>query len=155
MWRGSKGRASWPLMRPGAMARPRSSKCGKAWLCQEAQGFLAVTCFNAWETDFTNHPFLALSSELTRELESCIETTPIPGFNTFKRAGKKLLRVAIPAIPQLAGSLVPGGGTVVVDTVLSVLSAAVSDKADTNDYLETKEAIAAVSKKHWRSWRAG
>ena len=111
------------------------------WLRREEQGFPVVACFNAWETDFTNHPFLALSSELTKELEASVKTVPIPGFNTFKRAGKKLLRAAIPAIPQLTGSLIPGGGAA-VEAVLSVLSAAVSDKADTNDYLEAKEAIA-------------
>ena len=116
-------------------------KMWEAWLRREPQGFPVVACFNAWETDFTNHPFLALSSELTKELESCIKTAPLTGFNTFKRAGKKLLQVAIPAVPQLAGSLIPGGGTS-VEAVLSVLSAAVSGKADTNDYLETKEAIA-------------
>ena len=107
------------------------------WLRREAQGFPVVACFNAWETDFTNHPFLALSSELTKELESCIETAPSPVLETLKRAAKELLRVA----PQLAGSLVPGGG-VVVDAALSVVSAAVSDETDTNDYLEAKEAIA-------------
>lgn len=110
----------------------------EAWLRQEAQGFPVVACFNAWETDFTNHPFLVLSSELTQELETCTKTAPLPGFNTFKRAGKKLLQVA----PQLAGSLVPGGG-VFVDTALSVVSAAVSDETDTNDYLEVKAAIAS------------
>ena len=111
------------------------------WLRREEQGFPVVACFNAWETDFTNHPFLALSSELTKELETSVKTAPIPGFNTFKRAGKKLLRAAIPAIPQLAGSLIPGGGAA-VEAALSVLSATVFDKADTNDYLEAKEAIA-------------
>ena len=109
------------------------------WLRQQE---FPVVAFNAWETDFTNHPFLALSSELTKELESCIKTAPMPGFNTFKSAAKKLLRVAIPAIPQLAGSLLPGGGAA-VEAVLSVLSAAVSDETDTNDYQETKEAIAS------------
>ena len=88
------------------------------WLRNES---FPVVAFNAWETDFTNHPFLALSSELTKELESCIKTAPIPGFNTFKSAAIKLLRVAIPAIPQLAGSLLPGGG-VAVEAVLAVLS---------------------------------
>ena len=109
------------------------------WLRQQE---FPVVAFNAWETDFTNHPLLALSSELTKELESCIKTAPIPGFNTFKSAAIKLLRVAIPAIPQLAGSLLPGGG-VTVEAVLAVLSAAVSGKSDTNDYQEVKEAIAS------------
>ena len=120
-------------------------KMWEAWLRQEAQGFPVVACFNAWETDFTNHPFLALSSELTKELESSVKTAPIPGFNTFKRAGEKLLRAAIPAIPQLAGSLIPGGG-VAVEAVLSALSAAASEKADTNAYLDAKAAIASFKK---------
>ena len=109
------------------------------WLRNE--GF-PVVAFNAWETDFTNHPLLALSSELTKELESFTKTAPVPGFNTLKSAAIKLLRVAIPAIPQLAGSLLPGGG-VAVEAVLAVLSKAVSDEADTNDYQEVKEAIAS------------
>ena len=120
-------------------------KMWEAWLRQEAQGFPVVACFNAWETDFTNHPFLALSSELTKELESSVKTAPIPGFNTFRRAGEKLLRASIPAIPQLAEALIPGGG-VTVEAVLSVLSAAASEKADTNDYLEVKAAIASFKK---------
>ena len=108
------------------------------WLRREEQGFPIVACFNAWETDFANHPLLALSSELTKELEASDKTAPSPAFNTFKQAGRKLLRAAIPAIPQLAGSLIP----VVGSAVGAVLSEAVSDVADTNDYQEASEAIA-------------
>lgn len=114
----------------------------EAWLRQEGQGFPVVACFNAWETDFTHHPFLALSSELTKVLESCPKTASSSAFNAFKQAGVKLLRAAIPVIPQLAGSLVPGGG-VFVEAVLSALSAAASEKADTNAYLDAKAAIAS------------
>jgi len=39
----------------------------KSWLRQ--QGF-PVVAFNAWETDFTNYPFLALGAALTQELDS-------------------------------------------------------------------------------------
>ena len=109
----------------------------EAWLRQEAQGFPVVACFNAWETDFTNHPFLALSSELTKVLESCTKTAENPVLNTLKSAGKKLLRV----VPQLAGSLLPVGGVVVGPIVEVGLSAADSDEIDTNNYLETKKAI--------------
>lgn len=108
------------------------------WLRREEQGFPVVAFFNAWETDFTNHPFLAMSSELTKELEVSDKTASSPTFDTFKRAGKKLLQVAVPAIPQLAGSLIP----VVGPAVGAALSAAVSDESDTNDYQEAKEAIA-------------
>ena len=110
------------------------------WLC--LKGFPVVASFNAWETDFTNHPFLALSSELMKVLESCPKTASSLAFNVFKQAGVKLLRASIPAIPQLAEALIPGGG-VAVEAVLSVLSAAASEKADTNDYLEVKAAIAS------------
>ncbi len=113
------------------------------WL--RLKGFPVVASFNAWETDFTNHPFLALSSELMKVLESCPKTASSLAFKVFKQAGEKLLRASIPAIPQLAEALIPGGG-VAVEAVLSALSAAASEKADTNDYLEVKAAIASFKK---------
>lgn len=111
------------------------------WLRQEEQGFPIVAFFNAWETDFTNRPFLALSSELTKELESSIKKTPISGFRKFRKTASKLLRVAIPAMPTLAGSLVPAGAPA-FEAFFSMLSAAASRETDTNDYQEAKEAIA-------------
>ena len=104
------------------------------WLRLEKQGFPVVACFNAWETDFTNHPFLALSSELTKALEASDKTASNSALETLKRAGKVLLRVA----PPLAGLLHPGVGT----AVEIVRAAAVSDETGTNAYLETKAAIA-------------
>ena len=108
------------------------------WLRREEQGFPVVAFFNAWETDFTNQPFLAMSSELTKELEASDKTASSPAFDTFKKAGKNLLRVAVPVISQLAESLIP----VVGSAVGVALSAAVSDESDTNDYQEAKKAIA-------------
>ncbi len=98
-----------------------------------------VVAFNAWETDFTHHPFLALSSEVTKELEACSKTTPIPGSDTFKRAAKELLRVA----PQLAGSLLPVGGAA-AGALLSALWAVLFGKTVThNDYQKAKGALDA------------
>ena len=108
-------------------------KMWEAWLRQEAQGFPVVAFFNAWETDFTNHPFLALSSELTKELESCIKIAWIPDVDALKRAAKKLIRVS----PQLAGSLPPVGGRA-VEVVLSELFPWTNDS---NDYQKANEAI--------------
>ena len=111
----------------------------KAWLRQEAQGFRVVACFNAWETDFTNHPFLALSSELTKVLESCIETAIVEKFKDAARQAQKVLRVAS-ALAPLVELLQPGAG-LVVGAASSTLAAAMSGEADTNSYQEAKEAI--------------
>ncbi len=112
------------------------------------KGFPVVASFNAWETDFTNHPFLALSSELTKELKFCIETAPSPIPEPLKRVAQELIRV----VPQLAGELVPIGGGA-MESVLAALFAAASkkadtnEKADTNDYLDVKADIASFKKK--------
>lgn len=54
------------------------------WLRHE--GF-PVVAFNAWETDFTRHPLLALTSELTRELESFTKVSAIPELLLRRRVG--------------------------------------------------------------------
>jgi hypothetical protein len=59
------------------------------WL--RLEGFPVVASFNAWETDFTNHPFLALSLELMKELGAYSKTA---NFEKFKNATQKVLRVA-------------------------------------------------------------
>ncbi len=122
-------------------------KMWEAWLRQEAQGFPVVACFNAWKTDFTNHPFLALSSELTKELESCPKTAENPALNRLKCAGKQLLRVAVPAaIPLLAGTELPVDGVAVgavVEAVSSVWRSLRRDQYRFNDYKKAEEAIAS------------
>ena len=110
---------------PWGYGKTKFLKMWEAWLRQEAQGFPVIACFNAWKTDFTNHPFLALSLELTKELEFCTKTAPIPDADALKNAAKRLLRVA----PRLAGSLIPGGGA----AVEALLSTAAFDETDTND----------------------
>ena len=111
----------------------------EGWLRQEAQGFSVVACFNAWETDFTNCPFLALTSELTNELESCIETAIVEKFKDAAQQAQKVLRVAS-ALAPLVELLQPGTG-MVVGAASSTLAAAMSGEADTNSYQEPKEAI--------------
>ncbi len=112
-------------------------KMWEAWLRQEEQGFPVVACFNAWETDFTHHPFLALSSELTKELGACTKTANL---EKFKDAAQKVLRV-VATLSPLVELLQPGAG-VFVGAASKVVAEAVSDKADTNGYLEAKEALA-------------
>lgn len=73
-----KGPCVLALDAPWGYGKTTFLKMWEAWLRQEAQGFPVVACFNAWEADFTHHPFRALSSELTKKLESCIETAWLP-----------------------------------------------------------------------------
>ena len=114
-------------------------KMWEAWLRQEAQSFPVVACFNAWETDFTNHPFLALSSELTKELEARIETTIVEKFKDAAQKARMVLPVAS-ALAPLIELLQPGAG-VAVGTASNTLAATNSGEADTNDYQEAKDAI--------------
>ena len=107
------------------------------WLRNE--GF-PVVAFNAWETDFTDQPFLALSSELMKELESFTKTAPdlCSIVNTVKGAIPKVLWAVG---PKLAGTLIPGVGGV-VEAAITALPAALSGAPDPNDYQEAKTALA-------------
>ena len=114
-------------------------KMWEAWLRQEAQGFPVVACFNAWETDFTSHPFLALSSELTKELESRIETTIVEKFKDAAQKARMVLPVASTLAPLI--ELLQSGAGVAVGAASNTIAAAMSGEADTNDYQEAKDAL--------------
>ena len=57
------------------------------------QGF-PVFSFNAWETDFTGSPFVALSSELLAGLQYH-ENTNSSELNTLERRTQNLLRILV------------------------------------------------------------
>ena len=65
------------------------------------EGFPVVE-FNAWETDFTEDPFVALSSELTDGLSEYTDE-PLPEKVTAaKNAAKEVLQRAVPGIIRVA-----------------------------------------------------
>ena len=65
------------------------------------QGFPVIE-FNAWETDFTGDPFVALSSELTDGLSEYTDD-PLPEkVAAAKNATKEVIQRAIPGIIRLA-----------------------------------------------------
>ena len=107
------------------------------WLRQQE---FPVVAFNAWETDFTDQPFFALSSELMKELESFTKTAPdlCSIVNTVKGAIPKVLWAVG---PKLGGKLIPGVGGV-VEAAITALPAALSGAPDPNDYQEAKTALA-------------
>lgn len=78
------------------------------------QGFPVVE-FNAWETDFSEEPFVTLSTELTEGLQSG-ETETI---KKLKEASKEVLRWVVPSTIRIAASSVPGTGQKLGETAAS------------------------------------
>ena len=65
------------------------------------KGFPIVE-FNAWETDFTGDPFIALSGELMDGLSGDTDGAPADKITEAKRAAKAVLRWAVPGIIRIA-----------------------------------------------------
>ena len=79
----------------------------KMWarhLCQ--QGFPVVE-FNAWETDFTGDPFVALSSEITGGLTEWNAPTVADKIKETKETARKVLRWVAPGAIRLASGFIP------------------------------------------------
>ncbi|WP_420463294.1 KAP family P-loop NTPase fold protein [Candidatus Palauibacter sp.] len=89
----------WRSTRPGAPERPRSFGCGSS-TCG-TKGF-AVTTYNAWDTDFTGDPLLALSTELLADLENSRDSRASPYVQKLKDEVPKLLRAVAPSILSAA-----------------------------------------------------
>ena len=96
-----------------------------------------VVMFNAWETDFANEPFLALSEELRGTLEEHSGDDNQDAIAKLKTTAHKVLQTAGPAVVRTLVSHVLGaeGGKIATDTL-----AALTDKS-MSQYGEAKEAI--------------
>ena len=64
-----------------------------------------VVSFNAWETDFSNDPFVALSEELTRGLETYGDDSLRDKVNSLR---KRASEVAVRAVPALVRVVTAG-----------------------------------------------
>ena len=98
-------------------------------------GFPVVE-FNAWETDFTNDPFLALSEELTAGLRLDKDSLG-GGAENLRTATQNVLRQAGPRLAQavVTALLGSGAGELARDTLTSLTDAQMSR------YGEAKQAI--------------
>ena len=74
--------------------------------CLRNQGF-PVVAFNAWETDFSEDPFLTLSSELTEGLQSGDTKLPAKTIEKLRDASQEVLRWVVPGAIRFAASQVP------------------------------------------------
>ena len=74
----------------------------KIWAQYLRNQFFHVVEFNAWETDFTGNPFLALSDELTHGLDAYTDQPLVGKIADAKKAAKEVLRRAFPGIIRVA-----------------------------------------------------
>ena len=79
------------------------------------QGFPVVD-FNAWETDFSEDPFLTLSTELTEGLQSGDTKLPGETIKRLKDASQGVLHWVVPGAIRFAASQVPVVGSQLADT---------------------------------------
>ena len=79
-----------------------------------------VVQFNAWETDFTEEPFIALASEISQGLEGWQAEGVNLTVENMTVAAKSIARWVVPGAVRLAASLIPiaGGEVGQVATVL-------------------------------------
>lgn len=98
------------------------------------QGFPVVE-FNAWETDFSQEPFVTLSTELTEGLQSG-ETETI---KKLKEASKEVLRWVVPSTIQIAASSIPGTGQKLGETAASYVEERLSG------HLKARKSVAEFS----------
>ena len=98
------------------------------WLRNE--GF-PVVAFNAWKTDFTDQPFLALSAELVQELDAYTTVSMDQEVKAFTGTLKEAVQVVIPKLAK--GIPVIGLAS---ETALQLLPA-----FSTDDYQAARKAI--------------
>ena len=79
----------------------------KMWARHLRQQGFPVVEFNAWETDFTGDPFVALSSEITGGLTEWNAPTVADKIKETKETARKVLRWVAPGAIRLASGFIP------------------------------------------------
>ena len=78
----------------------------RIWEMVLRQRQVPVVRINAWETDFSGEPFVALTSALDKGLSEHVHQSNA-GQSPLKEAGKKLLRKLLPGSIRLAAGTIP------------------------------------------------
>ena len=94
-----------------------------------------VVEFNAWETDFSGDPFLALSTELTEGLQEYANNQLAIKINKTKEVATELLRRSIPGLIRLGAARIS-----VVGTEVGQLLASYAEKSLSDEYQEAKNS---------------
>ena len=104
------------------------------------EGFSVVE-FNAWETDYSGDPFVALSTELTKELQEHTDEQIAIQATELAKAAKEVIARAVPAAIRVAT-----GGVLDVDPILALRKEA--DHSSTpyagdrlSEYLQAQKSV--------------
>ena len=96
-----------------------------------------VVEFNAWETDFFEDPFVALSTELTEGLQEYTKKAkPLePKIAETKKVAKKVFRRAVPGLIRIGAASIPVAGKEVGQLLASWVEGTMSE------YQEAKKSV--------------
>ena len=100
------------------------------------QGFPVVQ-FNAWETDFSGDPFLALTTELAEGLQEYTDERLATKIADTKKKAKEVIQWAVPGAIRLATAAIPVVGSELGQTLASYAEGKLSD------YQESQKSIKA------------
>lgn len=116
----------------------------RMWREDLCRNGVPVVMFNAWDNDFANEPFLALSEELREALGHYKGVAP-EALETFTTAARDVLVNAVPALSGVAVSFVTGG--VAGGVAEAVASRAMAHgEPDLSRYGKAKEAMSEFRK---------
>ena len=101
-------------------------------------GFSVVE-FNAWETDFSGDPFVALSSEITGGLERYTDDFRGTGLDAFRKASREMVRTMPGPLLRIAASAIPYVGTQMAKELES--TSGYPEEDATSGYLAAKRAM--------------
>ena len=104
------------------------------------QGFPVVE-FNAWETDFSGDPFVALSAELTGSLHKYTDGPLATMIADTKKKAKEVLRRIVPGVIRLATTGILDVGPLLEKEVSQALASYAKDRL--SEYQKSQESVEA------------
>ena len=104
------------------------------------EGFSVVE-FNAWETDYSGDPFVALSTELTKEFQEHTDEQIAIQATELAKAAKEVIARAVPAAIRVAT-----GGVLDIDPILALRketdqSSTLYAKDRLSEYLQAQKSV--------------
>ena len=100
-----------------------------------------VVKFNAWETDFSGDPFVALSTELTEGLREYADEPLAEKIDETKKAAKEVLRRAVPGVIRVATAGILNVGPLLEKEVGQALASYA--EARLSEYKEAQKSVEA------------
>ena len=98
-----------------------------------------VLQFNAWETDFANSPFQALSAELTRSLEQYSDSTIKDITQTLRKSASEIAFTLARAGARGAGTFLPILGPVASEATINAIDSLRGDPI--SEYQQARRSI--------------